>query len=217
MTPLDGIALSIELVLISVVEAVALTFLAESAIPLMHDTSQLMYLPYIISGLILILVFWSQSILHAVSFIRWPLRLPHMFLYFVAAFIQVVAYSNLTDPVRWFFWMSIFSVVAVILYVIDSGVITDSRRVFMVHTHGGDFMDEVERRHRYEMRILVPIALLFNVMALSILLVLPETFSHDTPRAILGVVSAVVSLGALVDCTRNFSSRSVLIKRLLEE
>ena len=74
MTKLDEIAINIELVLISLIEGFALANLAERAVPLLDGKDALLYLPYILSGLLIILVFWSQSILHAVSFIRWPLN-----------------------------------------------------------------------------------------------------------------------------------------------
>jgi len=215
MSTLDQIALSIELVLISVVEAVALTFLAENAAPLLRDGAQLIYVPYAIAGLLFILFFWSQSILHAVSFIRWPLSLHRMFLYFVLAFIQAVAYSNLANPTMWFFWFSLFGLLGLGLYLLDLRIIRQSRRFFAHLPGGGEFMDEVERRHHYELRVLVPAALLFNFAAFGLLVAFPAELSSGVVlRATLGILSALFAAGALIDCMANFDKRSALIAKL---
>src|SRR5690349_17335704 len=103
MRKLDEIALNIELVLISIIEGVALTSLAEHSNEIFAN-GELVYIPYVLAGLVLLLAFWSQAILHAVSFIRWPLRMEHMLLYFLAAFLQVLAYGNIMHTVNWFFW-----------------------------------------------------------------------------------------------------------------
>ena len=127
MTKLDDIALSVELVLISLIESVALTFLAEHAIPALQSPDWSKYVPYIVSGLAIILVFWAQSILHAVSFIRWPIRVGHMFLYFIAAFLQILAYSALENLELWFFWWSLFTAVGLVMYMVDLSIIRDAR------------------------------------------------------------------------------------------
>lgn len=216
MSPLDQTALSIELVLISVIEAAAFTFLAENAAPVLDDPAKLVYLPYVTAGFLFILIFWSQSILHAVSFIRWPLRLDRMFIYFLLAFIQSIAYSNLTNPTMWFFWLSLFSLIGLGLYLLDLKLIRISRPLFTHLPSGKDLADEIERRHLYEMRVHVPGALLFNLVALALLLCFPGYFAGAMPLAVLGGLSALTALAALIECMTNFTARSRLIARFFE-
>jgi hypothetical protein len=200
MSPLDQTALSIELVLISVIEAAAFTFLAENAVPIFSDAAKLAYIPFVIAGFLFILIFWSQSILHAVSFIRWPLRLDRMFIYFALAFVQSIAYSNLTKPTMWFFWLSLFSLIGLGLYLLDLKLIRVSRPLIILMPGGKDLCDEVERRHLYEARVQVPAALLFNLGALALLLLFPGYFARAAPLAVLGGLSALATLAALIDC-----------------
>lgn len=89
---LDQFVLDIEFLLISVVQGVALGALAAGAIePL--ATMDYQYFPYIVAGFLLILTFWSQAIVHSLSFINWPLDLGHNFLYFLASLVEVLAFS----------------------------------------------------------------------------------------------------------------------------
>lgn len=76
-----AIALDIEFILISVIQGMALQMLAGKAIEV-FGKFQSEYYFYIFSGFVLILIFWSQSIIHALSFIHWPISLTHTFLYF---------------------------------------------------------------------------------------------------------------------------------------
>jgi hypothetical protein len=205
MTKLDEIALNIELVLISIIEAVALTFLGENAIRVMHDPQCLQYLPYVLAGLTILLVFWSQAILHAISFIRWPLRMEHMLLYFLAVFLQIIAYSEITDLVQWFFWWTIFSVLAFIIYVVDLRIIRQMG--------SSEFMHNVMERHIFEMIYLVPVALAVNVVCTFLVFFLPSFFENPFAYASLGALQFLISIGALIDCVRNFRLRSVLLAK----
>jgi hypothetical protein len=215
MTKLDEIALNIELVLISIIEAVALTFLAESAVHVLHQPDPMRYIPYVFAGLAILLVFWSQAILHAISFVRWPLRMEHMLLYFVAVFLQVVAYSDIDNLAGWFFWWTLFSVLAFIIYVVDLRIIRDVGSKFSSLPHGSEFMAEIESRHIYEMKFLMPIALAFNIIALLLATLHPGLFVNAWLYGALGIVQLAFSIGALFDCVKNFRGRSVMIASLM--
>src|SRR5689334_11403789 len=108
---LDGLVLDIEFLLISVVQGVALTALALSAVPII-STGDWQYFPYVFSGFLFILIFWSQAIIHAMSFIDWPLQITHSFLYFLASFTEVILFNQLTNPLKWFLFTIIFFIVA---------------------------------------------------------------------------------------------------------
>ena len=216
MPKLDEIALNIELVLISVIEGVALTKLAEGALPVFVGLNALQYIPYALAGLAILLVFWSQAILHAVSFIRWPLRTEHMFLYFIAAFVQVIAYGSIDDLASWFLWWTIFSVVAIAIYFIDLRMIREAAPRF-AHLKGGPaFVKEVEERHIFEMKYLVPIAIAFNLICFTFAYGMPTLFDSPFVYATLGILQLLISLFALYDCMRNFKKRSAILPSLFE-
>ena len=214
MTKLDEVALNIELVLISIIEAAALTFLGENTIAVLHTPQWLMYIPSILAGLTILLVFWSQAILHAVSFIRWPLKMEHMLLYFVAAFIQIIAYGFITDLQLWFLWWTVFSLLLVVIYAVDLSIIRDSKSLFSQTSGGANYIEGVEKRHVFELKLLVPIALVFNILAALAVTYWAQTFQQPFPFGAICAVQCLVSLGALYDCVRNFSERGKILPSL---
>lgn len=210
--PLDETAVSVEITLISIIEGFALAALAASILP--ADGLPFEYIPYAAAGLVFILVFWSQSVLHTVSFIRWPLSPSHMLLYFVAALSQVVAYGHLTDPAEWFLWWFFFAIIGGILYIVDLGIIRRERPAFARLPNGEAFIDIVEKRHIYEMRTIVIAALIFNGGAYALFAFNPSFAASSNIVFIVGLVQLVPSLFTLVDSVRNFSRRARLISGL---
>ncbi len=70
---LDNLVINIELTLTSIIQGVALSFLcANAAESLIH--LRLDQLIYLLNALLLIFLFWSRSIGHTLTVIRWPLR-----------------------------------------------------------------------------------------------------------------------------------------------
>ncbi|MEY2440200.1 MAG: hypothetical protein QOI34_1585, partial [Verrucomicrobiota bacterium] len=90
----------IELTLISIIQGVALTFLIESARDVVSTEGKVFW-PYVTAGLLLICVFWSRSVLHIITVIRWPLEFGHNFLYLACALIEAVLFTRLRNPVGW--------------------------------------------------------------------------------------------------------------------
>ena len=198
-----------------IIEGVALTKLAENSVPVLNGIDALQRIPFVLAGLAILLVFWSQAILHAVSFIRWPLKMEHMFLYFIAAFVQVIAYTDVERITPWFFWWSVFSAVAILIYFVDLRIIREAAPRFIAQDGGEAFIAEVERRHRREMTILVPIALAFNIICYVITFLYPGLFAIPLAAAALGTLQMLISFGALYDCMRNFKTRSEALRPLV--
>ena len=90
---LDQIVLDVELVLISVVQGVALTTLAAEASPVLrsHDWTQLAFVG---TGLLFVLSFWSVALVHAISFLAWPMDLVHYFFYFGVALLECLTFMR---------------------------------------------------------------------------------------------------------------------------
>ena len=76
---LDAMIAHIELTLVSIIQGVALTVLIEASREPIAKLDWKMW-PYVLSGLIIILVFWSRVVLHILTVIRWPLEFGHNFL-----------------------------------------------------------------------------------------------------------------------------------------
>ena len=127
-------------------------------------------------------------------------------MYFLAAFLQVLIYSNITNSVQWFFWGTLFSLVILWTYFVDLRILREVVPTFSRMQGGADYIHEVLRRHVNEMKFLLPISIAFNIVAL--LLVALDSGHNPWLPIILGTLQVLVSFGALVDCVRNFKDRS---------
>ena len=91
---LDAMIADIELTLVSIIQGVALTVLIEASREPIAKLDWKMW-PYVLSGLIIILVFWSRVVLHILTVIRWPLEFGHNFLYIACALVEAFSLHNL--------------------------------------------------------------------------------------------------------------------------
>src|SRR5439155_1664440 len=81
---LDSVVINIELTLVSIIQGVALFFLTDNARGLLvtkHMSASL----YVAAGLCVIFIFWSRSVIHTLTLIRWPLEFGHNFFYIACA------------------------------------------------------------------------------------------------------------------------------------
>jgi hypothetical protein len=119
---LDSLIINIELTLTSIIQGVALSFLCENATAAMSH-GRIQDLPYVVNGLLLILLFWSRSIGHTLTLIRWPLDFTHNFFYFGAAFLEAITFGQIGNPIAWFGMLACFSLVVWLLFILDQRLI----------------------------------------------------------------------------------------------
>jgi len=92
---------------VSIIQGVALTVLIEASREPIAKLDWKMW-PYVLSGLVIILVFWSRVVLHILTVIRWPLEFGHNFLYMACALVEAFAFAQLGNPGRWFAFIAAF-------------------------------------------------------------------------------------------------------------
>lgn len=207
---LDQFTLSIEFLLISVVQGVALGALASNASgPLSSLDYQ--YWPYILSGFLLILTFWSQAIIHSLSFIKWPLDLTHNFLYFLAGLVEFLAFEHLQDPFRWFIFQLVFVGVASVLYFVDLKLIkvgkdrfedTQAQKVLY-----RDILDEQIK----EMKTLIPLGLIFNSLAVFLIWRYTSLFIGRGYHVWIVGIQVLLTIYIITVSIKSFKTRSKLI------
>jgi hypothetical protein len=160
---LDSLIINIELTLTSIIQGVALSFLCENAISALNQ-GRIQDLQYIANGLLLILLFWSRSIGHTLTLIRWPLDFTHNFFYFGAAFLEAVAFGQLGNSVAWYGTLTCFSIVVWLLFILDQRLI--SRRTKDVAGHGLErLMVLVRKDQNLNIFCLVPALIAFHAGA----------------------------------------------------
>jgi len=204
---LDQITLDIEFLLISVIQGVALAALAGASVAPISNL-QFEYFPYIATGFIFILVFWTGAINHALGFIEWPLDLVHSFLYFLASFIEVMALYQVTNPMGWFTFMLIFQVVAGVLYAYDLGMIKKSLSKNTQTSPKQKILASVYRQQSRELKVVIPGSLIFSLVALLFIYYLPELFINKNYHLLFLSLQGVIGLLFLINLLKNFNNRN---------
>jgi hypothetical protein len=185
---LDKTVVGIELTLISIIQGLALAMLATAAVqPLLK--LQWETWPYIATGLLVVLIFWSRSLIHTLSFIGWPLEFGHTFGYFGATLIEAAALTQVSDPQAWFALNACYAIAVWGLYAWDLRV---------VQRQAHDFSTEAERLlhadilrdQRENIVLLMPLAVAFQGVSWWLV--------HRYPAQMLGQRWHLVLIGLTV-------------------
>src|SRR5947209_3883976 len=171
---LDNTVVNIELTLSSIIQGVALSFLADNARAILNGGRLAMWL-YVIVGLMIILLFWVRSLIHTMTLMRWPLELGHNCLYFVCAFAEVLAFTHLNDPLMWFLLVAVFALTVWAVFIYDLRVI----RLRMRDSAGprGSRLYEIVLRDQWlNIGLIVPLLIFFNAAAAAAIYLRPQFF-----------------------------------------
>jgi hypothetical protein len=158
---LDAMVVNIELTLGSIIQGVALYFLTDNARAVLAG-GRWGALPYVGVGLLIILLFWSRSLIHTLTLIRWPLEFVHNFFYIACTLVEALAFTRLADPFAWFVLNAIFSVLVWGLFVYDLRMI-HMRKADSASEAGCRLYEIVMRDQWLNIGLLVPAILLFNL------------------------------------------------------
>jgi hypothetical protein len=72
---LDSLVVNTELTLISIIQGVALYWLTDSSRHVLVS-GQVAYWPYVVIGLLFVLLFWSRALIHYLGNLRWRCSTP---------------------------------------------------------------------------------------------------------------------------------------------
>src|SRR5256714_5100243 len=119
---LDSTVINIELTLVSIIQGVALFFLTDNARAVM-SSRHWENLLYVAAGLCVIFIFWSRSIIHTLTLIRWPLEFGHNFFYIACALGEAILFSRLDNPLAWFQLSTTYAGIVWLLFIYDMRLI----------------------------------------------------------------------------------------------
>lgn len=212
---LNQFTLDIEFLLISAVQGVALGALGTAAAePLANLDFQ--YWPYVLSGFLLILTFWSQAIIHSLSFIKWPLDLAHNFLYFLLGLVEFLAFTQLQDPLRWFIFQMLFVIVASVLYFVDLKLIRDGKKHFNDNPEEKALYKHILDEQLSEMKSLIPSGLIFNSLAVFLIWWFPEFFITQGYHVFIVGIQVLLTVYIISVSIKSFRIRSKLISNCIK-
>jgi hypothetical protein len=213
---LDGLVVNIELTLVSIIQGVALSVLAESARAPIGDLRFEQW-PYAANGLLVILLFWSRSTTHTLTLIRWPLEFAHNFLYITCTLVEAIMFTDLTDPIRWYALTCAFSLVVWVLFLTDLRLIRQ-RQAEAVGTAEEELYGIVLRDQLMNIRWLVPGLAAFNFLGVICIYYWPETLIRGGVHVALALFQTVTLLGYLIYVVRFFGTIApIVLKANLEE
>jgi len=210
-TQLDGLVVNIELTLISIIQGVALSFLADHAREVLVSL-QLTFWPYAITGLLTILLFWSRSLIHTLTVIRWPLDLGHNFMYMACTLVETVTFTQLTNPLYWYTLNALFGLMIWALFAFDLRMIR--RRIRdSAGPIGSKLYAIVEREQGLNMKFFMPATVVFNLLAMMAVRLWPAALLEAGGHVLIAVVQLTAALGYLLYVMRFFTRIVPLIVR----
>jgi hypothetical protein len=208
---LDSVVINIELTLVSIIQGVALFFLTDNARALlsMRHANALIY---IVAGLFVIFIFWSRSVIHTLTLIRWPLEFGHNFFYIACALGEAILFSRLDNPLAWFRLSAAYAGIVWLLFIYDMRLI----RARIVES-GDDSKRALYRRARSDQLlnicVLVPLLFLFNLTSAFAIWRWPDLFIVRSGHLWLISAQMVLFIGYLIYTGRYFSAIAPLVLR----
>lgn len=213
---LDGTVVDIEFLLIAVIQGVALVTLAVESEDVLGK-AEFLYWPYVAAGFVLIMNFWSLAIIHSISFISWPFDLVHTILYFLATFVEVTAFTQITHPAGWFVAMFAFFAVSGLLYLWDAKVIREKQAEYEDTPARTRLYRHIHERQQAELRYMLPGALVFHGAIVVVLFAAPELILDHDRHVFLVTAQLIFGLLFLAGIVRDFRVRQRLITGCIED
>jgi len=212
---LDSMVVEIELTLCSIIQGVALYFLVDNARQVL-TMAQASAWPYVATGLVIILLFWSRSLIHTLTLIRWPLEFVHNFFYIACTLVEALAFTHLHDPFAWFVITAIYAAVVWSLFVYDMRIVAlrgrDSAGPVGSRLYGMVGADQL-----LNIRLFIPLIFLSNIASAFAIYRWPHFFLRQQGHYILIAVQGIGLLGYLVYVIRKYLHLAPLISQTREE
>ncbi len=212
---LDSITADLELTLVSIIQGVALAVLIESAREAVAKMEWTLW-PYVLAGLVMILVFWSRVVLHILTVIRWPLEFGHNFLYVACALVEAFSFVQFGQPARWFGFVAAFLAAGWALFAYDLRLIRTRMR-----DRTGAASDQlyrlVVRDQRFNLGLLLPAFFAVNVACAILINLRPDFFLTGNGHIWLAAMQAIAFAGYLAYVVMFYNKLAPLIAQARAE
>jgi len=208
---LDSVVINIELTLVSIIQGVALFFLTDNArglLSMQHASASL----YVAAGLCVIFIFWSRSVIHTLTLIRWPLEFGHNFFYIGCALGEAILFSRLDNPLAWFQLSAGYAGIVWLLFIYDMRLIhariaesrTDAERALYARARSDQSLN---------IRLLVPLLIALNLVSAFAIWRWPDLFIARACHIWLISTQLLAFIGYLFYTRRYFSAIAPLVLR----
>jgi hypothetical protein len=208
---LDNTVVNIELTLASIIQGVALYFLTDNtrtALSLANWPALL----YLSAGLCIIFIFWSRSIIHTLTLIKWPLEFGHNFFYIACALGEAILFTRLGRPLAWFRLSTIYAAFVWLLFVNDLRLIRARLREAANEAERSLYQRTMEDQ-LLNIRVLVPLLFFFNLCCTLAINHWPDFFIDRAGNVWLIAAQLLSFLIYLFYVTRFYNRLAPLILR----
>ena len=211
---LDSAVVNIELTLTSIIQGVALFFLTDNARATMSVRHWESFL-YVVAGLCVIFIFWSRSIIHTLTLIKWPLEFGHNFFYIACALGEAILFSRLDRPLAWFQLSAAYAGIVWLLFIYDMRLIgarisesnNDADRALYARARSDQLLN---------IWVLVPLLFLLNIGCAFAIWRWPDVFITRADHVWLIGIQLVSFVIYLVYIARYFNAIAPLLLRSRE-
>ncbi|MBI1804408.1 MAG: hypothetical protein HY033_07910 [Ignavibacteriae bacterium] len=211
---LDGLVITAELTLISITQGVALYFLIDSSREIIVGM-RLAFWPYVITGLLLIFVFWSRTILHTLTIIRWPLEFTHNFMYIASTLVEAIMFTQITRPFYWYLFGDITALMVWLTFLVDLRMIHRLKSE-VTDAEGSSFVAGLEREQILNVRVIVPLMIAASAVIVLLQAALPDIFLNSYGHVVLIAVQGFSLAGYLLYTLRFYRRITPQILRYRE-
>jgi hypothetical protein len=201
---LDTTVVNIELTLVSIIQGVALSFLTENARAVLSRQSWPAIL-YVAAGLCIIFIFWSRSVIHTLTLIKWPLQFGHNFFYIGCALGESILFTRLGRPFDWFALSALYAAAVWLLFVYDTRLI-HARLAEARDDFERSFYRRTETDQSLNIRLLIPMLFFFNLGCALLIRFRSDLFLDRGGHVWLIATQFICFVGYLVYVTRFFSA-----------
>jgi hypothetical protein len=212
---LDSLVVNIELTLVSIIQGVALSVLTESSRGPLGDLRFDQWL-YVLNGLLIILLFWSRSVTHTLTLIRWPLEFGHNFLYIACTLVEAITFTDLADPLLWYAFNAGFAILAWSVFLVDLRLIRQ-RQVEARGPSERELYASILKDQRLNIFWLVPGMILFHFVAAATIYCWPELFIKRNGHVAFAAVQSIFLAGYLTYIMRLFRAFAPRITKANQE
>jgi hypothetical protein len=219
MTPalleLDGMVVNIELTLASIIQGVALYFLTENTRGSLALPQSVTWI-YVLCGLVVIFIFWSRSIIHTLTLIRWPLEFGHNFLYIGCALGEALLFTRVTNPVGWFEITAIYAAGVWFLFLYDLRRLRP-READLASSASRALFALIERDQHLNLWFLIPGLFVYALVSIGCLKLAPDFLLHRPGHGWLALGQLITLAAYLYYVIRFFARIAPLILQRQEE
>lgn len=208
---LDANVVNIELTLASIIQGVALYFLTENARTALSLNNWPAVL-YLSAGLCVIFIFWSRSIIHTLTLIKWPLEFGHSFFYIACALGEAILFTRLGRPRAWFCLSAGYAFFVWLLFLYDVRLIRARLREATNEAERSLYQRTMEDQS-LNIRVLVPLLFFFNLVCALAISHWPEYFIDHSGSVWLIAAQLLSFLVYLGYVTRFYNGIAPLILR----